>query len=152
MAQICLFVYYKIALISYKKAILIIQLLQSMIFLATFRSECQKMPITTFTIQDKCSLSWSVTTRCPLYAMFFLRTMCKMQWVIRPGRSGVCLAEVRWCSPTMGLRLTHTGFTVIYRQVSNIRRSLVGNEIVDLSDAVGASPVGVAPTTSSFST
>ena len=36
-----------------------------------------------------------------------------------------------------------------YRQVSNIRRTLVGNEIVDHSDIVGASPVGAAPTTSS---
>ena len=40
----------------------------------------------------------------------------------------------------------------MYRQVSNIRRTLVGNEIVDHSDVVGASPVGTAPTTSSFST
>ena len=40
----------------------------------------------------------------------------------------------------------------IYRQVSNIRRTLVGNKIVDHSDAGGASPVGAAPTTSSFST
>ena len=40
----------------------------------------------------------------------------------------------------------------IYRQVSNIRRTLVGNYIVDHSDVVGASPVGAAPTTSSFST
>ena len=39
-----------------------------------------------------------------------------------------------------------------YRQVSNIRRTLVGNLIVDHSDVVGASPVGAAPTTSSFST
>ena len=39
-----------------------------------------------------------------------------------------------------------------YRQVSNIRRTLVDNKIVDHSDVVGASPVGVAPTTSSFST
>ena len=39
-----------------------------------------------------------------------------------------------------------------YRQVSNIRRTLVGNKIVGHSDAVGASPVGAAPTTSSFST
>ena len=37
-----------------------------------------------------------------------------------------------------------------YRQVSNIRRTLVGNKIVDHSDVVGASPVGAAPTTSSF--
>ena len=40
----------------------------------------------------------------------------------------------------------------MYRQVSNIRRTLVSNKIVDHSDVVGASPVGAAPTTSSFST
>ena len=38
------------------------------------------------------------------------------------------------------------------RRVSNIRHILVGNKIVDHSDVVGASPVGAAPTTSSFST
>ena len=40
----------------------------------------------------------------------------------------------------------------VYRQVSNIRRTLVGNKIVDNEDVVGASPVGAAPTTSSLST
>ena len=40
----------------------------------------------------------------------------------------------------------------IYRQVSNVSRTLVGNESVDHSYVVGASPVGAAPTTSSFST
>ena len=39
-----------------------------------------------------------------------------------------------------------------YRQVSNIRRTLVGNKIVDQADVVGASPVGAAPTTPSFLT
>ena len=39
-----------------------------------------------------------------------------------------------------------------YRKTSNISRTLVGNIIVDNSDVVGASPVGAAPTTSSFST
>ena len=39
-----------------------------------------------------------------------------------------------------------------YRKTSTISRTLVGNEIVDNSDVVGASPVGTAPTTSSFST
>ena len=39
-----------------------------------------------------------------------------------------------------------------YRKTSNISRTLVGNKIVDHSDVVGASPVGAAPTTSSFST
>ena len=44
------------------------------------------------------------------------------------------------------------GVKLKYRQVSNIRRTLVGKNIVDQSDVVGASPVGAAPTTSSFST
>ena len=35
---------------------------------------------------------------------------------------------------------------------SNISRTLVGNNIVDHSDVVGASPIGAAPTTSSLST
>ena len=38
------------------------------------------------------------------------------------------------------------------RQTSNIKRTLVGNKIVDHSDVVGASPVGAAPTMSSFPT
>ena len=40
----------------------------------------------------------------------------------------------------------------IYRQISNMRRALLGNNIVDHSDVVGAAPAGAAPTTSSFST
>ena len=43
-------------------------------------------------------------------------------------------------------------FCKYYRKTSNIRRTLVSNKIVDHSDVVGASPVGAAPTTSSFST
>ena len=35
---------------------------------------------------------------------------------------------------------------------AHIRRTLVGNKIVDHCDVVGASPIGAAPTTSSFST
>ena len=38
-----------------------------------------------------------------------------------------------------------------YCQTSNISHTLVGNKLVDHSDVVGASPVGFAPTTSSFS-
>ena len=40
----------------------------------------------------------------------------------------------------------------IYRKTSNIRRTLTGNKIVDNPDVAEASPVGAAPTTSSFST
>ena len=39
-----------------------------------------------------------------------------------------------------------------YRQTSNIKRTWVGNELVDHSYLVGASPISTAPTTSSFST
>ena len=44
------------------------------------------------------------------------------------------------------------GINTIYREVSNISRTLVGNKIVDHSDVVGTAPVVAAPTTSSFST
>ena len=37
-----------------------------------------------------------------------------------------------------------------YLKKSNIRRTFVGNKIVDYSDVVGASPVGAAPITSSL--
>ena len=37
-----------------------------------------------------------------------------------------------------------------YRQTANISRTVADNKLVDRSDAVGASRVGVAPTTSSF--
>ena len=39
-----------------------------------------------------------------------------------------------------------------YCQTSNISHALIGKKIADHSDVVGASPVGTAPTTSSFST
>ena len=39
-----------------------------------------------------------------------------------------------------------------YRQTCNINHTFVGNDIGDHSDVVGASPVGIAPSTSSFST
>ena len=49
--------------------------------------------------------------------------------------------------------LTHWPLEVLqYHKTSNISRTLVGNKLVDNSDVVGASPVGAAPTTSSFST
>ena len=38
----------------------------------------------------------------------------------------------------------------LYCQTSNMGHTLVGNKIVDHSDIFGASPVGAAPTTSSF--
>ena len=47
---------------------------------------------------------------------------------------------------------TLTRDEIDHHQVSSIRHALVGNSIVDHSDVVGASPVGAAPTTSSFPT
>ena len=44
------------------------------------------------------------------------------------------------------------GFIALTYQISNIGRTLPGNNFVDHSDVVGASPVGTAPTTSSLST
>ena len=40
----------------------------------------------------------------------------------------------------------------MYSQISNISGTFPDNKLVDQSDVVGASPVGAAPTTSSFAT
>ena len=66
--------------------------------------------------------------------------------------SGNCLVlkkhqAITWVNDDPVLGCLH-----VYRQVSNIRRTLAVNKFVDHLDVVGASPVGAAPTTSSFST
>ena len=50
------------------------------------------------------------------------------------------------------LKSLHEKFGRIYRKISNISHTLVGNKTVDHSDVVGAAPVGAASTTSSLST
>ena len=62
------------------------------------------------------------------------------------------MKDESWQEPLIQQFLCEMFTQLDYRKVSNIRRSLVGNKIVDHSDVVGASPVGAAPTTSSFST
>ena len=47
------------------------------------------------------------------------------------------------------MAICHTEQT--YRQVSTVRRTLVGNKIFDHSEVVGALPVRDAPITSTFS-
>ena len=67
----------------------------------------------------------------------------------RPG--GKPLSELILISLLRHICITQPQW-VKYRKTSNISRTFVGNKIVDNSDVVGASPVGAAPTTSSFST
>ena len=47
---------------------------------------------------------------------------------------------------------TSASMVLTYHQTSNISHTLEAIKLVDHSDAVEASPVGVAPTTSSLST
>ena len=47
--------------------------------------------------------------------------------------------------------LPQSGLEHKCRQTSDVSGTLVGNKIVDHSEVVGTSPVGAAPTTSSFS-
>ena len=49
-------------------------------------------------------------------------------------------------------KMCNSYLNCIYRQASNIRRTFASNKFADHSDAVGALPVGAAPTASSFST
>ena len=67
----------------------------------------------------------------------------------------IILSRIRFCSVFFVFcwvsGLSCVGDYGDYHKVSNIRRTLVGNEIDDHSDVVGASPIGTAPTTSSIS-
>ena len=65
----------------------------------------------------------------------------------RSAMGGAGSDTARW-----GGRVGQNGINWMYLQTSSIRRSLIGNQIVDHSDVVGAAPVGAAPITSSFVT
>ena len=96
--------------------------------------------------------------------------MIRLQWVnIMYGVNGQyipleetwTIIRVRWFGNgfhewrSQELRLTTVWIhfpDIKYRKTSYISHTLVGNKIVDNSDLVGASPVGAAPTISSFST
>ena len=67
----------------------------------------------------------------------------------RPSRLGLNVLSTKCFHVTMSQ--CHCDIS-LYRKTSNISSTLVGNKIADNSDVVGASPVGAAPTTSSFST
>ena len=77
----------------------------------------------------------------PEWLLRIIRPALDLSWLVR-----------NTCHPGM----QQLRFTVMcgdyYRQTSNIRRTWVGNDIVDHWDVVRASRVGAAPTTSSFST
>ena len=66
---------------------------------------------------------------------------------------GPCVLDLKilWQLYNLEMLLYFPRFS-IYHQISNIRHTLGSKKIVDHSDVVGASPVGAAPTTSSFST
>ena len=70
----------------------------------------------------------------------------------------LCLFSIKFSDISMHFLLPswwsryHQQAFSTYRQTSNISRTLVGTKIVDHPDVVGASPIGAAPTTSSFLT
>ena len=81
----------------------------------------------------------------------------RTQWHVWGGRQRTELQVSKECYKSkVGSKFKYLHLHKIiecrYREVSNLRRTLVGNKVVDHSDVVGASPVCAAPTTSSFST
>ena len=90
----------------------------------------------------------SVSIHMLLTEQYLEYPLVQSMWQQRPAWSGQVVS--RDCNQGYIVHLLDTRMK--YRQVSNIRRILIGNNIVDHSDVVGASPVGAAPTTSSFST
>ena len=61
------------------------------------------------------------------------------------------LAQFSFLSPQGRIIYIIDVIVIIYRQTSNISRTFVGDNIVDHSNVVGASPIGAALTTSSSS-
>ena len=59
--------------------------------------------------------------------------------------------KIKLCDQRSALQYNAVNPVITVKSL-NIRRTLVGNYIVDHSDVVGASPVGAAPATSSSST
>ena len=57
------------------------------------------------------------------------------------------VAEMWWLIADMYIYNTDE-----YRKISNITRTLIGNQMVDHSDVVGTAPLGNVPTTPSFLT
>ena len=61
-------------------------------------------------------------------------------------------ASVIYLANSLWIITNDAGFIFLkYHQIVNIRRTSVGNKIVAHSDVIGATPVGAAPTASSFS-
>ena len=86
-------------------------------------------------------LLWSI------WIMKLIEVQLNLHWISMSVATGRSVGHVTWLCCQLCDWLVQ-----IYRKTSNIRRTFVGNKIVDHSDVVGASPVGAAPTTSSFST
>ena len=74
--------------------------------------------------------------------LFFFQPAGSSFPLMQPGVKGVSAWVSTW--KTIPSKLD------TYRKISNVRCTLLGNKIVDHSVVVGASPVGAAPTTSSF--
>ena len=76
-----------------------------------------------------------------LYALLWYQYFIPYNPPFLPFAVFLCIYWVRNCVPMWSMIPRN------YRQTSKIRRKLVGNKLVDHSDVVGTSHVGVAPTT-----
>ena len=63
--------------------------------------------------------------------------------------SKLCQYHGSWCPGSLCHQVI-SNHDIAYCQTSDIKRTLLGNEIVDRSDVIGASPIDAAPTTSLF--
>ena len=95
------------------------------------------------------SFSWKRMVALTQRLQRFIRITCPI-WILTRvvSFSGkICASNVKH-----GYVNTSTEKYGMYRQTSYISRALLGNKLAHHSDVVGSSPVGAAPTISSFST
>ena len=114
---------------------------------------CDIITYATFASMYMLACSWyhlaSILTLCDLRVLFkiWFKIRCRYADNIWERIFAIYhIFSLRWMAKQM------VSSKSTYRKTPNISRTLVGNIIDDNSDVVGASPVGAAPTTSSFST
>ena len=123
------------------------------------------------TLRNKLHWNFNQNTKFSIHENASKYIVCKVAAILSGGDGFMVIHAVKWAGQAVVVSCSHVGdgpslaylkhislrsislrISDTHRHISNISHTLVGNKIVYHSDVVGASPVGAAPTTSSFST
>ena len=117
-------------------------IVKSLLYECTFRSRCLAIIISFADNVTLLSWEWNGI----LHSLVSTLYLQSATWSL------VVYSVQAWCPSPHPHWLIYWSRTIIKRKTSNVWCTIVGNKLVDHSDVVRESPVGAAPTTSSFST